>query len=193
MVRGHYARDGDTSQGDKVKGRGSARCDWGSRLLSALLTVLGVACFPVNPLVLTGVIEVESYQALFVVGWVVWAFGMALVMAPIIMFPRRGGIQKGKSFVNTTRLVNTGIYAVIRHPQYTGGVFAIFLTTLLWYPHWLFGVLGVLGVAVIYLGCIEEDQRMLKKFGDDYAAYMERVPRMNLALGLVRLVRQKRH
>jgi protein-S-isoprenylcysteine O-methyltransferase Ste14 len=89
--------------------------------------------------------------------------------------------------------VNTGIYAVIRHPQYTGGVFAIFLTTLLWYPHWLFGVLGVLGVAVIYLGCIEEDQRMLKKFGDDYAAYMERVPRMNLALGLVRLVRQKRH
>ncbi|HDR68580.1 MAG TPA: hypothetical protein ENN61_05960, partial [Bacteroidaceae bacterium] len=36
--------------------------------------------------------------------------------------------------------MDTGIYAVVRHPQYTGGIYAIFLTTFLWYPHWLFGV-----------------------------------------------------
>ncbi len=165
---------------------------WKSVLLTTLMTVLAVVCFPANPLVLTGVIEVESYQALFIVGWVVWSFGMVLVMAPIVMFPRRGGVQKGKSFVNTTRLVDTGIYGVVRHPQYTGGIFAVFLTTLLWYPHWLFGVLGVLGTVVVYLGCIEEDQRMVLKFGDDYLAYMERVPRVNLALGLVRVMRPKR-
>lgn len=165
---------------------------WKNLLLSALITVLGIVCFPANPLVLTGVIEVESYQALFIVGWVVWALGMVLVMAPIIMFPRRGGVKKGKSFVNTTRLVDTGIYGVVRHPQYTGGIFAIFLTTLLWYPHWLFGVLGALGTVVIYLGCVEEDQRMMQKFGDDYVAYMKRVLRMNVALGLLRLIRQKR-
>jgi hypothetical protein len=38
---------------------------------------------------------------------------MVLVMSPIVMFPRRGGVPKRKSFVNTTRLVDTGIYAVI--------------------------------------------------------------------------------
>jgi protein-S-isoprenylcysteine O-methyltransferase Ste14 len=126
-----------------------------------------------------------------IVGWVVWAFGMVLVMAQIVMFPRGGGVQKGESFVNTTRLVDTGIYVVVRHPQYTGGILAIFLTTLLWYPHWLFGVLGVLGTVVIYLNCREEDQRMVLKFGDNYVAYMKRVPRTNVAVGLVKAIRRK--
>ena len=83
---------------------------------STLLTIVCIVAFPVNPLVLTGVLETSFYPVLFVVGWVVWAFGMVLVMAPIVMFPRRGGVAKGKSFVNTTRLVNSGIYAVVRHP-----------------------------------------------------------------------------
>jgi protein-S-isoprenylcysteine O-methyltransferase Ste14 len=117
---------------------------------------------------------------------------MVLVMAPIIMFPRRGDVPKGKSFVHTTRLVETGIYAIVRHPQYTGGIYAIFLTNFLAYPHWLFGVLGVAGTAVIYMSCQEEDQRLIEKFGDDYKAYMKRVPGMNFVSGLMRLTNQKR-
>ena len=161
-------------------------------LWSTLLTILGIVCFPANPLVLTGIIEVESYLTLFIIGCVVGAFGMVLVMAPIVTFPKRGGVPKGKSFTETTRLVDTGIYAIIRHPQYTGGIYAIFLTTFLWYPSWLFGILGVIGITVIYMGCREEDQRMIDKFGEDYIDYMERVPRMNFFVGLNRLMRQKR-
>ncbi len=161
-------------------------------LWATLLTALAIACFPVNPLVLAGVIEVESYLPLFIIGWVVWAGGMILVMAPIVMFPRRGGVPKGKPFVKTTRLVDSGIYAIVRHPQYTGGVLAIFLTTLLWYPHWLFGVLGAIGAVVVYLSCREEDKRLVKKFGDDYKRYMQRVPRMNFLLGIVRLARSSK-
>ena len=156
-----------------------------------LLTIVCIVAFPVNPLVLTGVLEVDSNLALFILGWVVWAFGMVLVMAPIVMFPRRGGVAKGKSFVSTTRLVDTGIYAVVRHPQYTGGIFAIFITTLLWYPHWLFGVLGAIGTVTVYMSCREEDQRLIEKFGDDYISYMQKVPRMNFLLGVIRLVRHR--
>jgi protein-S-isoprenylcysteine O-methyltransferase Ste14 len=116
---------------------------------------------------------------------------MIMVMAPIVMFPRRGGVAKGKSFVETTKLVDTGIYAIVRHPQYTGGILAIFLTTLLWYPHWLFGVLGAAGVVVVYLGCREEDKYLVDKFGKDYKDYMQRVPRMNFPLGIVRLMRSR--
>jgi len=162
-----------------------------SILWSTVMTILCIACFPVNPLVLTGVLETSFYPALFVVGWVVWAFGMVLVMAPIIMFPRRRGVPKGRSFVNTTRLVDTGIYAIVRHPQYTGGIFSIFITTLLWYPHWLFGVLGALGTVAVYMGCREEDQHLIKKFGDEYKMYMQKVPRMNFFLGLIRLLRRR--
>ena len=166
--------------------------NWQNILWSTLLTILGIVCFPANPLVLTGVIEVESYPVLFIIGWVVWAFGMVLVMAPMIMFPRRGGVPMGKSFVHTTRLVDTGIYSIIRHPQYTGGIYAIFLTTFLWYPHWLFGVLGAIGTGVVYMGCREEDQRLIEKFGDAYVDYMKRVPRMNVFLGLFRWLKRRK-
>ena len=156
------------------------------------MTVLGVICFPANPLVFAGVIEVESYPALIIAGWVVWAFGMVLVMAPIIMFPRRGGVSKGESFVHSTRLVDTGIYAVVRHPQYTSGVYAIFLTTFLCYPYWLFVVLGVVGTVVVYMVCREEDQHLIEKFGDDYVDYIRRVPRMNIFLGIFRLLKNRK-
>lgn len=157
-----------------------------------LLTVLGIACFPVNPLVLAGVIEVETPLPLVIIAWVVWAVGMILVMAPIVMFPRRGGVAKGKSFVETTKLVDSGLYAIVRHPQYTGGIYAIFLTNFLANPHWLFAVLGVAGTVVVYLGCLEEDKHLVKKFGDDYKAYMQRVPRTNFWLGIIRLVRSSK-
>jgi protein-S-isoprenylcysteine O-methyltransferase Ste14 len=117
---------------------------------------------------------------------------MVLVMAPIIMFPRRGGVGKGRSLVHTTQLVDTGIYAIVRHPQYTGGIYAIFLTTFLWYPHWLFGVLGAMGTAVIYIGCREEDQRLIEKFGTAYIDYMESVPRINVFLGLYRFLKHRK-
>ena len=159
--------------------------------LIIVFTILCIACFPVNPLVLTGVIKTNFYLASFIVGWVFWAIGMVLVMAPIVQFPRRGGVPKGKSFVHTTRLVNTGIYAVVRHPQYTGGIWALFLTTLLWYPHWLFAILGVIGAALLYLSTRDEDKRLVQQFGDDYKRYMERVPRMNFLLGIIRLWRHK--
>lgn len=165
---------------------------WQNILWSPLITILGIVCFPANPLVLTGVIETNSCSALSIAGGVIWAFGMVLVMAPIVMFPRQGGVPKGKSFAHTTLLVDTGIYAIVRHPQYTGGVFSIFLTTLLWYPHWLFGVLGAIGTAVVYMSCREEDQRLVEKFGDDYKAYMKRVPRMNVFLGLLRLLQRRK-
>ena len=103
--------------------------NWRNTLWGIIITILGIVCFPANPLVLTGVLEVESYLPLVIAGGVVWAFGMVLVMAPIVMFPRKGGVGKGKPYTNTTRIVDNGIYSAVRHPQYTGGIYAIFITT----------------------------------------------------------------
>jgi protein-S-isoprenylcysteine O-methyltransferase Ste14 len=165
---------------------------WKEILWVAPLTLLCIACFPVNPLVLTGLIEVRMYMPLFIVGWVVWAFGMVLVMAPIVMFPRRGGVPRGKSFVDTTRLVDTGIYSIIRHPQYTGGIYSIFITTLLWYPHWLFALLGVMGVALLFFSTRAEDRYLIDKFGDEYKEYMKWVPGMNFITGTIRLLKRRK-
>ena len=156
-----------------------------------LMSILCIACFPANPLVLTGIIEVNFNLPLFIIGWITWALGMVLVMAPIIMFPRRGRVPKKKSFVDTTVLVDSGIYGIVRHPQYLGGIISIFITCILWYPHWLFAVLGVIGLLLTYLSAREEDKRLVNKFGTTYVAYMSRVPRMNIFLGLMRVLRNR--
>ena len=158
----------------------------------SVLTILCIACFPINPLVLTGIIEVKPYTVTNVLAWVVWLFGMILIFAPIVMFPRRGGSPKGLKFVKTTRIVDTGIYAVIRHPQYTGGIYGIFLTNLLAYPHWLFAVLGIAGISLLYLGTKTEDKILIEKFGDEYREYIERVPAMNFIEGTLRLFRRRK-
>ena len=157
----------------------------------SVLTILCIACFPINPLVLTSVLKVESYTVTNIIAWVVWAFGMVLVFAPIVMFPRRGGAPKGLKFVNTTCIVDTGIYAVIRHPQYTGGIYCIFLTSLLAYPHWLFGILGIMGTYLLYLGTKTEDKLLVEKFGEEYREYIERVPAFNFIEGTLRLCRRR--
>lgn len=154
--------------------------------LMTFLTILCIACFPVNPLVLSGVLETAYYLPSFIIGWIVWAIGMVLVMAPIVMFPRRGGVARGKTFIHTTKLVDTGIYSLVRHPQYLGGILALFLANLLFYPHWLFVVLGVPGAAILYWGTYEEEKRLVRQFGDDYVSYVKRVPRMNIVLGIIR-------
>ena len=98
-------------------------------------------------------------------------------------------MPKGRSFVYTTRLVDTGVYAIIRHPQYLGGILAIFVATPLLYPHWFFVVLAIPGVVILYWSTKVEEKQLIDRFGDDYSVYMRKVPRMNLILGILRLWR----
>ncbi|MFC2012573.1 hypothetical protein ACFLVU_05525 [Chloroflexota bacterium] len=45
---------------------------------------------------------------------------------------------------------------------------------------------------VICLSVKEEDKNLVEKFGEDYAAYKERVPGMNIFLGIIRLLRRRK-
>ena len=155
---------------------------------NVLLTVFAILCFPVNPLVLTGILDTGYNQIAYISGWVTWGFGMALILTPIVVFPRRGGVKKGKTFVHTTRLVDSGVYGLVRHPQYLGGILALFVATLLWYPHWLFGLLGTMGTITIYMSTKKEEEYLVEKFGSSYEAYMKRVPGMNILAGIIRII-----
>lgn len=158
----------------------------------SVLSAFCIACFPINPLILTGVLEPGFCLPLYVCGWVFWALGMLLILAPIIMFPRRGAVPKGRSFVHTTKVVDAGFYAVVRHPQYLGGVLALFVATPLLYPHWLFVVLGIPGIVILAWSTREEERGLMERFGDDYRSYMRRVPRMNIAVGIIRRVNRRK-
>lgn len=124
-------------------------------------------------------------------GWILLVFSVFIILLAGSEFRKKGGAQKGKSIVRTTVLVDSGVYAVIRHPQYLG--FMLFVLALvLMSQHWLSVISGVIGSALFYKDVLREEQMSVKKFGDHYEQYMERVPRMNFLIGILRLLRRRR-
>jgi protein-S-isoprenylcysteine O-methyltransferase Ste14 len=123
-------------------------------------------------------------------GWIcLWTAGLFGVL-PILTLRRKGGVSKGKSYVHTTVLVDSGIYALVRHPQ--GGVAGLLISlgVMLITRHWTVITLGVVAMALTYMDTFKEDLYGIDKFGDDYRRYMKRVPRVNVVTGLIRLLRR---
>jgi len=152
-----------------------------------------VVCFPLNPLVITGTIVPHSNNILTILGIIFWALGMYLVVYPFIYFKIKGGVKKGKSYVHTEKIVTAGLYSIIRHVQYTGGIYSIFIATPLLYPHWLFVALGIPGIVLVYYGTKREDKFLIDKFGDDYVDYMNEVPAINIPLGIIRKNKRRKY
>ncbi|MDD2666535.1 MAG: methyltransferase [Methanocellales archaeon] len=107
---------------------------------------------------------------------------------PIFELRRKGGVQKGQSFVKTTVFVDSGIYAIVRHPQFLGGIF-LGLALILIAQNWLVTFIGIPVMIIFYLGIVEGDESGIEKFGDVYKSYMQKVPRANFLLGIIRALR----
>ena len=55
------------------------------------------------------------------IGWGVLWLSAVFGWLPIITFRRKGKVQ-GQSYIHTTVLVDSGIYGIVRHPQYLAGI-----------------------------------------------------------------------
>jgi protein-S-isoprenylcysteine O-methyltransferase Ste14 len=122
------------------------------------------------------------------VGWILWWTSAIFGWLPIFTLRMRGGVAKGDSFVRTTKLVDTGIYAIVRHPQMGTAGLLMCLGLMLITQHWVSAALGIPAMVLIYLDLLKADQRLVEKFGDAYRRYMERVPRVNFVSGIIRLL-----
>jgi protein-S-isoprenylcysteine O-methyltransferase Ste14 len=123
-------------------------------------------------------------------GWLIWAVMCLFALAPVVTLRGKGSVPKGRSYVHTSVLVDSGIYAVVRHPQYLSFILlSIFLILLA--QHWLITAIGVAAMTLVYAGIVPQaDRANLEKFGDDYNRYTQRVPRLNFVLGIIRLLRR---
>jgi protein-S-isoprenylcysteine O-methyltransferase Ste14 len=148
-----------------------------------LLLQMGLALF---------VFREPTLSGLRVAGWVIWTLGTVFAILPILTLRTRGKVPEGKSYMETTILVDTGIYAVVRHPQ--GGTAGILLSLALALigQHWLLVLLAAVGTVLIYLDTFNADEACIEKFGEAYVCYMQRVPRVNFVAGLLRLLVQSR-
>jgi protein-S-isoprenylcysteine O-methyltransferase Ste14 len=130
-------------------------------------------------------------ELLVYVGWIVLVFSVVIIFLAGGEFRKKGRAPRGKSIVQTTVLVDSGVYSVVRHPQYLGFILFVFALVLL-SQHWLSVLSFFVGSALFCRDVLREEQMSVEKFGEGYRRYMERVPRMNVFVGILRLLRRRR-
>ena len=123
-------------------------------------------------------------------GWGIWVISVVFGIAPIFILRSQGGVAKGQSYVKTTQLVDSSLYAIVRHPQYLAGMlFSIAMMLLA--QHWVVILIGIVSTTLFYIDTQDADQEGIEKFGEAYREYMQRVPRTNFLLGILRIIQQR--
>ena len=88
---------------------------------------------------------------------------------------RKTGMELAETHCTPKKILNTGIYSKVRHPQYFGWILAhIGISILLsaWYSTLFTPVL----IALIYLISKKEADELIKEFGKEYNDYKQEVP-----------------
>ena len=148
-----------------------------------LVTILFISQIIIGIYLLPEVTQIDII-AYFGVGLYFFS-GLFFGWLPIIEFRKKGQVEKGKSYIHTTKIVDTGIYSIVRHPQYV--TFMLWsIAGMLLFQNWIVVFLGIPIFPLTYLDLIKADENAIKKFGDEYKIYIKEVPRANFLLGMVR-------
>ena len=103
---------------------------------------------------------------LFAAGW--WVIALALhenaFAAPVIKYQKERG----------QRVIDSGVYAKVRHPMYSGFI-PFIVGTCLWLGSNAAALLSIVPIAVIAARIVIEE-RFLRRELEGYAAYVERTP-----------------
>ena len=125
------------------------------------------------------------------IGYFCWALSAIFGWFPIYELKKKGGVPKGKSYVYTTKLITSGAYKIVRHPQFLAGIL-LSLAFILISQHWLMLILGIPVIIILYKDMFRADKSNVKKFGRSYREYMKKVPRMNFVLGIIKILKNKK-
>lgn len=155
-----------------------------------MITVLTLAA--VGQIILAFVLyNKDDNEAVINLGWVILWLSAIFGWLPIFTFKKWGGVPKEKAYLHTTVLVDRGVYAIVRHPQYLAGMLMGVALPLI-SQHWAVAILGIVVVFIYFINTFDEEESAIRKFGDEYREYMQRVPRLNFLLGIYRLISKKR-
>ena len=162
---------------------------WIKFIPSTLASLLFIIQIIIGLYLLSEVSQIEIF-AYIGIGLYIFS-GCIFGMLPTIEFRKRGRVKKGKSYIHTTKLVDTGIFSIVRHPQYV--TFIIWaIAGMLLFQNWIVICLGIPVIPLIYIDLLNADKDGIKKFGDEYKKYMQKVPRANFLIGIIRVLRNKR-
>jgi protein-S-isoprenylcysteine O-methyltransferase Ste14 len=143
-----------------------------------LMIILGIAFF-LNIVAIN--LFPPTIEELVDVGWIIFGVGAFFYVLSVFTLRRKG----------VSNIVDSGVYGVVRHPMYLGAMLMFFSHIFLG-QNWIVAIGTIVAITCCYLIILSGDQRNIEKFGDDYKHYMEKVPRMNLLLGIIRLLQRRK-
>lgn len=105
---------------------------------------------------------------------------IAMVLGYSLVFVGATLVAEGWRRIHQARrretLMTDGIYAIVRHPQYTGLFLIVFGEGVVHWPT----IVSLIAFPVIVLAytllALKEERQMLEQFGDEYRAYRQHVP-----------------
>ena len=101
-----------------------------------------------------------------------------LFLLPGAWFGIKGVIEVGLETAEThraERVVSTGIYSRVRHPQYLGSILSHVGVTFLFSAYYSLLVTPIV-ILIHYIFCWKEEHELIKEFGDAYLEYQTKVP-----------------
>ena len=119
------------------------------------------------------------WEELVWIGWGLFCLGLVFVILSILTLRRKG----------TSGVINTGIYSVLRHPMYVGGLL-LFVSHPFLIQHWVIATSSLIASICMYVIIRHGDQHNCEKFGDEYVRYMQEVPQINFIRGIIRRLQQ---
>jgi len=105
-----------------------------------------------------------------IISWILLILSAYFGLAGFLLLKRKG--KSTRNFENTTVLVKSGVYSLIRHPLY----FSLFLLgtgVMMKDPDLPALILGVINLVAVYLTSITEEKEMIEKFGEPYKEYVK--------------------
>ncbi len=120
-------------------------------------------------------------------GWFLLGLSIYFALTPVYIFKKKAKVPKGKSYIHTKEIVDTGLFSIVRHPQYLS-MLLVEIGLFLIVQHWLILILSVICFILTYYGILIQDRILVRKFKDDYVRYMKKVPRTNFFWGLIKKI-----
>ena len=120
-------------------------------------------------------------------GWGLLILSVYFALAPVYVFKKKANVPEGKSYIHTKVIVDTGVFSIVRHPQYLS-MLLVEIGLVLIVQHWLILILSIICIIFTYYGILIQDKILVRKFKDDYVKYMKKVPRTNFLLGIIKIL-----
>ena len=125
------------------------------------------------------------------IGVFILLLGGVFIFTPFYLITKYGRAKDEKTNLQPSKVVDQGLYAITRHPQYLGYIFLTWGFALL-SQHWVTFLLAIVGMTFFYAQAMFEEKYCLAQFGEPYALYLQRIPRFNIVLGILRKLRGKK-